>query len=146
MAGANRHDSKLLEATIDNIVIIRPEVTAEKPQNICLDAAYVGSEEMLKAHHYTPHIRPRGEEKKEIKKNPAFKARRWVVEVTHSFMNRFRKLLIRFEKKDENYLALGYSSADSKAPTVTATDSVTMGASIYDDKQAQQLHRLKNSR
>ena len=36
-------------------------------------------------------------------------------------------------------LNLRYSSADSKAPTVTATDSVTMGASIYDDKQAQQL-------
>ena len=106
LAGANRHDSKLLEATIDNIVIIRPEVTPEKPQNICLDAAYVGSEEMLENHQYIPHIRPRGEEKKEIEKNPAFKARRWVVEVTHSFMNRFRKLLIRFEKKDENYLAL----------------------------------------
>ncbi|WP_274381936.1 transposase [Noviherbaspirillum sedimenti] len=32
-------------------------------------------------------------------------ARRWVVERTHSWMNRFRGLLIRWEKKSENYLA-----------------------------------------
>ncbi|EJF38668.1 transposase DDE domain protein, partial [Clostridium sp. MSTE9] len=37
---------------------------------------------------------------------PDFKARRWVVEVTHSFFNRFRKLLVRFEKKAANYLGL----------------------------------------
>ncbi|MDE7262308.1 MAG: transposase, partial [Oscillospiraceae bacterium] len=55
---------------------------------------------------YTPHIRPRGEEKKELERNPDFRARRWVVEVTHSFFNRFRKLLVRYEKKAANYLAL----------------------------------------
>ena len=53
-----------------------------------------------------PHIRPRGEEKKELERNPDFRARRWVVEVTHSFFNRFRKLLVRYEKKAANYLAL----------------------------------------
>ena len=42
----------------------------------------------------------------EIERNPDFKVRRWVVEVTHSFFNRFRKLLVRFEKKAQNYLAL----------------------------------------
>ena len=50
--------------------------------------------------------RPRGEEKEEKIKNLNFKARRWVVEVTHSFFNRFRKLLVRYEKKARNYLAL----------------------------------------
>ena len=34
------------------------------------------------------------------------KARRWVVERTHSWLNRFRRLLIRWEKKAENYLAM----------------------------------------
>lgn len=104
--GANRHDIKLLEATLDGIAIIRPEPTEERPQNICLDAAYVGSEELLMKRGYVIHIRPRGEEKKELERNPEFKARRWVVEVTHSFMNRFRKLLVRYEKKAENYMAL----------------------------------------
>ena len=104
--GANRHDIKLLEATLDGMVVVRPEPTPEQPQNISLDAAYVGSEELLKERGYIIHIRPRGEEKKELERNPDFKAKRWVVEVTHSFMNRFRKLLVRYEKKAENYLAL----------------------------------------
>ena len=95
--GANRHDSKLLEDTLDDIVLARPEVTEEHPQNLCLDAGYTGKQEAVTYRHYKPH-------KKE--KNPDFKARRWVVEVLHSHMNRFRKLLVRYEKKANNYLAL----------------------------------------
>jgi len=53
-----------------------------------------------------PHIRPRGEEKTLIEKNPLFKPRRWVVEATHSWLNRFRKLIPRYEKTDLSYLAL----------------------------------------
>lgn len=104
--GANRHDSKLLEDTLDGIVLSRPEVTEEHPQNLCLDAGYTGKQDAVSDRHYTPHIVPRGEEKKQKEKNPDFKARRWVVEVLHSHMNRFRKLLVRYEKKDSNYLAL----------------------------------------
>ncbi len=104
--GANRHDVKLLEATLDSIVIDRPEVTPQTPQNLCLDAGYTGSTKEVESKGYTAHIRPRGEEKKEKERNPNFKARRWVVEVTHSFFNRFRKLLVRFEKKADLYLAL----------------------------------------
>ena len=49
---------------------------------------------------------PRGEEKKEVGRTPGFKARRWVVEVAHSWVNRFRKLLVRFEKKDSSFRVL----------------------------------------
>ena len=104
--GANRHDVKLLEATLEHIVIGRPETTLENPQHLCMDADYTGSTQTVEARGYTAHIRPRGEEWKEKLVNPDFKARRWVVEVTHSFFNRFRKLLARFEKKADNYLAL----------------------------------------
>ena len=104
--GANRHDSKLLEDTLDDIVIARPEVTEEYPQNLCLDAGYTGKQEAVTYRHYKPHIVSRREEKKQKEKNPDFKARRWVVEVLHSHMNRFRKLLVRYEKKANNYLAL----------------------------------------
>jgi transposase len=55
---------------------------------------------------YEAHIRPRGEEKREKEKNPGFKARRRVVEVCHSWLKRFRKLLVRYEKKERNYRAL----------------------------------------
>lgn len=89
-----------------DIVIVRPQPDAENPQNLCLDAGYVGSEKTIGAYNYIAHIRPRGEEKLEIERNPNFKARRWVVEVTHSWLNRFRKLLVRYEKKAENYLSL----------------------------------------
>ena len=104
--GANRHDSKLLEDTLDDIVLARPEVTEEHPQNLCLDADYTGKQDAVTNRHYKPHIVSRGEEKQQKEKNPDFKARRWVVEVLHSHMNRFRKLLVRYEKKANNYLAL----------------------------------------
>ena len=106
LSGANTHDVKLLEDTLDHIVVLRPEPDEEHLQNLCLDAGYTGSDEKLQLRGYTPHIRPRGEEKKELDCNPDFHARRWVVEVAHSFLNRFRKLLVRFEKKAANYLAL----------------------------------------
>lgn len=89
--GANRHDIKLLETTLDNIVIDRPEVTPEAPQNLCLDAGYTGSTQAVESRGYTAHIRPRGEEKKEKERNPNFKARRWVVEVTPFVFDPFSK-------------------------------------------------------
>jgi transposase len=52
---------------------------------------------------YKAHIRSRGEEEE---KEPRFKARRWVVEVCHSWLNRFRKLLVRYEKKARSYRGL----------------------------------------
>ena len=104
--GANRHDIKLLEETLDGIITFRPDPSEDRPQNLCLDAGYTGSTEIVEQRGYITHIRPRGEEKKEKEQNPEFKAPRWVVEVTHSFFNRFCKLLVRFEKKAANYLAL----------------------------------------
>ena len=93
LSGANTHDIKLLEETLDSIIISRPAVSENHPQNLCLDAGYTGSTQSVEKRQYTVHIRPRGEERKEIEHNPDFRARRWVVEVTHSFFNRFRKLL-----------------------------------------------------
>jgi putative transposase len=106
VSGANVHDVRLLERTLDNLVIFRPAPTEEYPQHLCLDAGYIGHSEAVASRNYIPNIRPRGEEKLEMECNPDFKARRWVVEVSHSFVNRFRKLLVRFEKTDNSYLGL----------------------------------------
>lgn len=76
------------------------------PQNLCLDAGYVGKSDVARAEGFIPHIRPRGEEKKLIEQDPSFKARRWVVELAHSWFNRFRKLVPRYEKTDLSYVAL----------------------------------------
>ena len=102
---ANVHDTQLLELTLDSVMIDRPDAL-EILQNICLDAGYTGYAEHCEIRGYIPHIRPRGEERKEIEINPDFKPRRWVVEVLHSWTNRFRKLLVRFEKKVDNHIAL----------------------------------------
>lgn len=106
LSGANTHDVKLLGETLDSLVIERPKTSEEKPQNLCMDAGYTGHQDEVELRNYTAHIRPRGEEKKELEHNPGDRARRWVVEAVHSFMNRFRKLLVRYEKKATNYLAL----------------------------------------
>jgi len=57
-------------------------------------------------HGYTPHIRARGEEIKLKAHTPGWRARRWVVEACHSWLNRNRAILIRWSKKDQNHLAL----------------------------------------
>jgi len=108
VAGANRHDMKMTEPTLDSIVIERPEPTAEEPQHLCLDKGfdYDAVRETLEARRYIEHIRSRGEEAEAKRDIPGYRARRWVVERTHSWINRFRRLLIRWEKKVENYLAM----------------------------------------
>jgi putative transposase len=106
--GANRHDMKLVEATLKNVVVKRPEPIEEAPQNLCLDKGYDYPQvrELVEAWGYTAHIRSRGEETQQKEEIPGYRARRWVVERTHSWLNRFRRLLIRWEKKVENYLAM----------------------------------------
>jgi transposase len=99
-----------LENVLDHIVIERPAPCKEKPQNLCADAGYAGqpAEDAICSRGYAPQIRSRGDEKKEIERREGFKARRWVVEVCHSWLNRFRKLLVRFEKKHISYMNLLY--------------------------------------
>ena len=100
--GANRHDVRLLSATLDGLVISRPEPTPEQPQHLCLDAAYDSTPvyQELVARHYQPHVRSRGEEKREKEFIPGYRARRWVVERTHSWLNRSRCLLVSFRKEN----------------------------------------------
>jgi len=90
--GANRHDMKLLCATLDGIVIARPEATEAQPQHLCLDAGYdyPATRREVEDHQYVPHIRSRGAEKQEKISIPGYRARRWVVERTHSWINRSR--------------------------------------------------------
>ena len=107
VAGANRNDFKMVHETIASMPVARPEPTLEQPQGMCLDKGYDYDEvrELLTEFGFTAHIRARGEEAKALKQEAGYKARRWVVERTHSWMNRFRRVLIRWEKKVSNYLA-----------------------------------------
>jgi putative transposase len=108
VAGANRHDMKLVADTLYNFAIARPTPTPEKPQHLCLDKGYDYAEVRTLLEHwgYTAHIPLKGEVVHDPQPLPGYRARRWVVERTHSWMNRFRALLIRWEKQLANYLAL----------------------------------------
>ena len=105
VTGANCHDMKVATTTLDSLAVRRPRPTREHPQHLCLDKGYdyPEIEAAVRTRHYTVHLRHRGECSPRRRRHPA---RRWVVERTGSWHNRFRKLLIRFEKRMENYRGL----------------------------------------
>lgn len=104
--GANRPDMKLAEATLIELMVPRPLPTPDRPQGLCLDKGYdhEAVRELVAQLGFTAHLRSRGEEQRDIREL-GYRARRWVVERTHSSMNRFRGLLVRWAKRAENYLA-----------------------------------------
>ena len=89
-------------------MIERPDAGHGSPQALCLDKGYDYPEvyELLDEFSFSGHIRSRGEEKQALEREAGFRARRWVVERTHSWLNRFRGLLIRWSKKPQNHRAL----------------------------------------
>jgi putative transposase len=107
LAGANRNDHKLMRETLEAIPVERPEPTPEAPQGLCLDKGYDYDEPRALALEFgfTLHLRTRGEEI-QAKREAGTKARRWVVERTHSWLNRFRRILVRWEKRPDTYLAM----------------------------------------
>ena len=108
VAGANVHDTKLLELTLENIVVARPECTEEEPQNLCLDKGYDNptGHGTVAAHGYQPQIRRIGEEKLDHWGEKRYPARRWVVERTLAWLSKCRGLLVRYDKKASNFLGL----------------------------------------
>jgi transposase len=104
--GANRNDFKMVRETIESIPVKRPAPTPATPQGMCLDKGYDYDEvrDLLAEFGFTAHIRARGEEAKALQQDAGFRARRWVVERTHRWMNRFRRVLIRWDKNVCNYL------------------------------------------
>lgn len=64
--------------------------------------------ELLEEYGHTIHIGLKGKQRRNSNKKriPKYNARRWVVERTHSWMNKFRRLLIRWEKRIENYIGM----------------------------------------
>jgi putative transposase len=107
MAGANRHDMKLVQQTVNSLVVKRPRPTQKRPQGMGLDKGddYAEVRDTLKEVGFTAHIRARGEEAQARKRHAGFKARRWVVERTQRWRNRFRRGLIRWDKSPDKYLA-----------------------------------------
>ena len=105
---ANVPDQKVLRATIEAVVVERPEPTEEEPQHLCLDKGYDNptGHEVAEQAGYTPHIARIGEEHKPCDRSKGHKPRRWVVERTFAWLCKCRGILVRYDKKDGNYLGL----------------------------------------
>ncbi len=117
VTGANRHDVSQLEAVLDSIVVERTSPPQRRHKHLCADAGYTGAPalKVIEKHGYIAHVKGRGKEAAELKRDPEKKAMRWVVEVAHSWFNRFRKLLVRYEKLDRSFLALNHLAASIMA-------------------------------
>lgn len=116
VTGANRNDATELATLLDGRVVapLPDDDTAEVPaEHLCADAAYAGqpADATIRAHGFTPHVRSRYQEKIDHAQHPDYRPRRWVVEVSHSWFNRFRKLLVRYEKTRQSFLALHHLAA-----------------------------------
>jgi putative transposase len=105
ITAANVHDKWMVGATLDTVPLHAGR-GIRRPRHLCLDKGYDYREPETEARErgVIPHIRRRGEP-------PLIgcvrgKPRRWVVERTNSWHNRFRGLLVRWERKAVNYLAL----------------------------------------
>lgn len=112
VTGANRHDKTQVQNVWQSMPFLPPWATSEHPQHFCADKAYdsLDIHRFIESLGYEKHILARGTEKIKLK-IPGYRARRWVCERTHSWMNRFRRILIRWEKSIENYTAFLHLTA-----------------------------------
>ncbi len=104
---ANRNDHLLLAETLDGVVVRRPSRSA-LVQHLCLDLGYddAGSRREAAVRGYVAHIRGQGGEVRQRRRHARKRSRRWVVERTHAWLNRCRRLLVRWERKVANHAAL----------------------------------------
>jgi putative transposase len=108
VAGAHRNDHLLVQETLDGSPAGGPLPPEGVKQGIWFDKGYDydAVHGVVRTHGYVPHIVPRDTEREWLARIPGYRARRWPVERTHSWMNRFHRILVRWEKKAENYTAM----------------------------------------
>jgi putative transposase len=113
ITGANRHDMTQLAALLDGTVV---EPAPTEPPQLVLDRGYDYDDcrAAAVARGLTPHIPPKASVAAPLPppghpdRHPP---RRWVVEVAHSWFNRFRRLLTRTEKQARHYLGFSHIAA-----------------------------------
>jgi len=113
VTGANAHDVTQLDAALQACMVERKTPSVRRSKHLCADAGYRGRRalEIIESHGYIAHVVGRSKEAQAKRRNPTKTARRWVVEVCHSWFNQFRKLLVRCEKLERSFLALNHIAA-----------------------------------
>ncbi len=113
MTAANVNDGKRIDEVLSAIMVQGKQTDHRRNKHLCADAGYRSEEcrRIIDEHEYIAHIVDRREETEIKRRDPKKKARRWVVEVCHSWFNRFRKLLVRYEKLERSFLGLNHLAA-----------------------------------
>ena len=113
VTAANVNDGKRIDEVLSAIVVRRDRTSVRRNKHLCADAGYRSADNVriIEAHGYIPHVVDRRKEADIKRRDPKKKARRWVVEVCHSWFNRFRKLLVRYEKLERSFVALNHLAA-----------------------------------
>lgn len=113
VTGANVNDGKRLDEVLGAIMVKRESPPVRRHKHLCADAGYRSADNArtIEQHGYIAHVVDRRKEADIKRRDPRKKARRWVVEVCHSWFNRFRKLLVRDEKLARSFLALNHLAA-----------------------------------
>ncbi len=108
VAGANRNDHRLVQATLDSTPEGAPAPSPAIEHGLWLDKGYDYDAVygVVRRNGLVPHIVPRATEREWLARIPGYRARRWPVERTHRWRNRFRRILVRWEKQGENYTAM----------------------------------------
>ena len=108
-----KSDVTQLDAVRCAIMVKRKTPSARRSKHLCADNGCRGwcALEIIESHGYIPHVVGRSTEAQAKRRDPTKKARRWVVEVCHSWFNRFRKLLVRYEKLERSFVALNHLAA-----------------------------------
>lgn len=105
LGSGNNHDSTLLEPSIRSIP---KSLKQPRYKEMHLDCAYDSKKThvILFNYYYVPRVARNQRNTKSVIRPIKMERKRWIVESAHSWMNRFRRLFIRFEKNANNYLAL----------------------------------------
>jgi transposase len=113
VTAANVNDGKRIDQVLSAIVVKRERAPMRRNKHLCADAGYRSAEALriIDKHGYIAHVVDRRKEAAVKRRQPWKKARRWVVEVCHSWFNRFRKLLVRYEKLERSFVALNHLAA-----------------------------------
>ena len=106
LSAANVHDSRMLLAVVDAVVPVRRRRRGrprKRPKKLHADKAYDSHplRRALRQRGITPRIARRGVESRE-----RLGRHRWVVERTGAWLNCFRRLRIRYERRADIHQAL----------------------------------------
>lgn len=106
LSAANVHDSKMLEATLDAVPQVRNGRVGRprrRPYKVHADKGYdfKRCRDAIWKRNGVPRIARRGVESSE-----RLGRHRWVVEATFAWLNQYRRLRVRYERRADVHLAL----------------------------------------